>query len=90
MNPNEVCVKLTDFGVSQVVYEPIEGKVVENPVWMAPEISTGKAYNEVSDTYAVGVMFWEIISRDRYFGNLSFTSDVQRRYAASADDNFLD
>lgn len=33
------CAKISDFGTAKIVYEPIVGTMVENPVWLAPGLS---------------------------------------------------
>jgi hypothetical protein len=48
--------------------------------YLAPEVSSGKPYTEVADIYAVGIIYWEIVTRERYFGHLTFPSDIHKRY----------
>uniref|UniRef100_A0A6B2KYM1 Protein kinase domain-containing protein n=1 Tax=Arcella intermedia TaxID=1963864 RepID=A0A6B2KYM1_9EUKA len=62
--------KLADFGTAQFVRVPVESKMVENPVWTAPEVLEGVPYDESADTYAVGVILWELVTRMNYFGEL--------------------
>lgn len=47
---------------------------------LAPEVSMCLPYDETVDTYSVGVIFYEIITREKYFGYLSELADIQRRY----------
>eukprot|EP01125_Pyxidicula_operculata_P004902 TRINITY_DN1814_c0_g1_i1.p1 TRINITY_DN1814_c0_g1~~TRINITY_DN1814_c0_g1_i1.p1 ORF type:complete len:2509 (+),score=641.73 TRINITY_DN1814_c0_g1_i1:27-7553(+) len=72
-----VCAKLADFGTSQYVKEPITIRKVDNPTWLAPEILKSQPYDHKSDTYAFGVIAWEILTRKPYFGNAAFFTDVQ-------------
>jgi len=37
--------------------------VVENPVWLAPEVIENKPYTEKADVYSLGVIMWEIVTR---------------------------
>lgn len=41
----------------------------ETPVYMAPEVLGGKNYNNASDIYSLGLMFWEMWYRQRAFAN---------------------
>src|SRR3990167_5570945 len=35
-----------------------------NPLWAAPEVLRGDAYTTLSDVYAMGVMMWELLTRE--------------------------
>ena len=37
--------------------------VVGTPYWMAPEVLSGKSYNEKADVFSYGIVVCEIISR---------------------------
>jgi len=71
-------VKIIDFGTSVELLpgEFIEGRVVDNPMWLAPEIVTRKPYTEAVDTYAYGMVLWELAARDTPFSETSFMQDV--------------
>eukprot|EP01125_Pyxidicula_operculata_P013682 TRINITY_DN4547_c0_g1_i2.p1 TRINITY_DN4547_c0_g1~~TRINITY_DN4547_c0_g1_i2.p1 ORF type:complete len:582 (+),score=141.35 TRINITY_DN4547_c0_g1_i2:124-1869(+) len=70
-------VKISDFGTSKLLINPITGRFVDNPVWLAPEIMKNEPYNEKVDTYAYGVIIWELLTREEFFGEWSFFSDIQ-------------
>lgn len=65
-----VCLKIADFGTSQRCHEPITKRYVDNPVWLAPEVLNGEPYDHRADTYAFGVITWEIIVRKRFLTNI--------------------
>ncbi len=45
-------------------------------LFLAPEILSGQPYNEKVDTYAFGIILWELVTRQLPFNQLSFISDV--------------
>jgi len=65
-----------DFGASHFVLDNIHIPEVDNPVWLAPEIINKQPFNEKVDTYAYGVILWEIFCRDRYFSEYTFMYDL--------------
>eukprot|EP01128_Nolandella_sp_AFSM9_P001133 TRINITY_DN11242_c0_g1_i1.p1 TRINITY_DN11242_c0_g1~~TRINITY_DN11242_c0_g1_i1.p1 ORF type:complete len:633 (-),score=57.05 TRINITY_DN11242_c0_g1_i1:47-1882(-) len=73
-----VC-KLADFGLSRglVWSENLEGKVVDNPIWLAPEILQHMKYSEKVDVYAFGVILWEIVSHGDFFGHVDFMTLIE-------------
>jgi calcium-dependent protein kinase len=56
-------VKIADFGFS-CIFDPNEGLdlVLGSPLYMAPEIITGKNYNEKVDICAIGVITYMLLS----------------------------
>lgn len=58
-------VKLCDFGLSKI-YENSERQTNSSSTcfWMAPEFIVNKIFNEKSDIYSLGILFWEIFMRD--------------------------
>jgi len=59
-------VKITDFGFSQLK----EGNMMQNkgvargtPLWMSPEVMTGKKFNERTDVYSYGIILWQMITK---------------------------
>mmetsp|Transcript_16243 Transcript_16243/g.45845 ORF Transcript_16243/g.45845 Transcript_16243/m.45845 type:complete len:598 (+) Transcript_16243:252-2045(+) len=64
-------VKLCDFGLAQVkktdvMFDGAEG-ARGTPLWMAPEVLSGQAFNEKCDVYSFGIVLWEIITRREPF-----------------------
>ncbi len=46
-------------------------------VWLAPEILENKAYTEKADVYSLGVIFWELLTKERFFGHVKFMSILE-------------
>jgi len=64
-------VKVCDFGLSQVKLRNQkirDGKAIpRTPLWMAPEVLSGKEVDEKSDVYSFGIVLWEIITGQEPF-----------------------
>jgi serine/threonine protein kinase len=62
-NPEELKIKLTDFGFA-CFYSPGEGRkeVLGSPLYMAPEIVKGLAYDEKVDVWSIGVITFILLS----------------------------
>ncbi len=60
-------VKLADFGVAQVddAEATRTGMTLGTPAYMAPELLAGQAASPASDTYALGVMLFELFAGRR-------------------------
>jgi len=82
LNPSETCCKIADFGTSQSVYEPIVGCLVENPVWQAPETLNNQPYDHRVDTYAFGVILWEMLTRECFMASFSHQIDIIKNIIA--------
>lgn len=56
-------IKITDFGFS-CFFDPSEGLnlVLGSPLYMAPELHQGKAYDEKVDTWSLGVITYMLLS----------------------------
>lgn len=46
--------------------------MVDNPIWLAPEILMNKSYGRPSDIYAVGMIAWELLERAQPFAHTRF------------------
>eukprot|EP00026_Physarum_polycephalum_P000022 Phypoly_transcript_00022.p1 GENE.Phypoly_transcript_00022~~Phypoly_transcript_00022.p1 ORF type:complete len:3281 (-),score=556.54 Phypoly_transcript_00022:159-8669(-) len=73
-----VVAKVADFGLSGLE-NTIADRVVENPVWLAPEIMMRLGFTMQTDIYSYGVILWEIVTRQRYFGDIPFMSEVEKQ-----------
>lgn len=55
-------VKITDFGLSRLLSKSfIQTRPGGTPEWMAPELLRQDAFDEQSDIYSFGVIFWELL-----------------------------
>jgi serine/threonine protein kinase len=46
-------------------------------VWLAPEIIQMKPYTEKADVYSLGVIFWELLTREQYFSEIRFMAILE-------------
>nr|MDT0665752.1 serine/threonine-protein kinase [Micromonospora sp. DSM 115978] len=57
--------KLTDFGISTLTHSPRASRmtdVVGTPTYMAPELAEGEPPSPASDLYALGVVFFDLLT----------------------------
>lgn len=64
----ECCVSLSSV---QEVVKPITIRKVDNPTWCAPEVIKGLPYDQRADVYSFGVICWELLTREKYYGEIS-------------------
>jgi len=76
-----VVAKISDFGLSMRMSK-MYTRLVDNPVWIAPEIMRGQTYDSKADVYAFGVMLWEMLERRGFFEEIVFNSELERRVMA--------
>jgi len=78
---NRPICKIADFGLSRglIWSTNLEGKVVDNPIWLAPEILRRLRYSEKVDVYAFGVILWELMTGEDFFGETAFMSAIEDR-----------
>jgi hypothetical protein len=65
-NPNNAQLKISDFGMSRVLQEDIEGKTKNTfgPIrWMAPESIRSQVYSKQSDVWMFGMLVYEIVAQ---------------------------
>src|SRR5262245_25414172 len=69
MVDDEDLVKILDFGIAHVAESNVtaSGVLVGTPNYMAPEQVTGGAIDARTDVFAVGSVFYELLSYDRAF-----------------------
>jgi len=75
-DPNVPCAKIIDFGTSKYFTEPLVDKIVDNPLWLAPEVLDSKPYDLRIDIYAFGIVLWELFSRSKIFEEEKFISRI--------------
>ena len=70
MNDQSI-VKIADFGLAKPVEEgqilTSVGQVLGTPAYLAPELCTGESPGYAADIYAMGIVFYEIVSAYRPF-----------------------
>lgn len=77
------CAKVADFGETRVLMvEKLRGhdaahRRVANPTWLAPEVLLGQSYGCSSDVYALGIVFWEILTQDQPYADIQFDSEKE-------------
>jgi serine/threonine protein kinase len=65
----KIVAKVGDFGTARALAPTIGGRIVGNPIWLAPEVMRNEEYTEKADVYSYGIILWEIFSRQFPFGN---------------------
>jgi len=66
-------VKVCDFGLSQLkprgvsLSDSEETGAKGTPLWMSPEILSGKEFTEKADVYSFGLILWQILTRQELF-----------------------
>jgi serine/threonine protein kinase len=79
VNPSNVLlsvsgdVKLTDFGVAEVVGQPRgeSGALRGTIAYMSPEQVLGEATDQTSDLYSAAILLWELLANRRLFSGKS-------------------
>ncbi|KAL6054440.1 Myotubularin-like phosphatase domain [Balamuthia mandrillaris] len=71
-----VVAKVADFGASSVA-PTLNGRTVDNPLWLAPEILQGKRHSCQADVYAFGVILYELAARKPFFSDIGFMSHIE-------------
>ena len=83
MSPtDDVVAKVADFGLSQALATSTKGRAVDNPIWLPPEVLENEDYTEKADVYAYGVILWEIATREDFFGEIKFSSQIEKKVIA--------
>eukprot|EP01102_Stenamoeba_stenopodia_P017855 TRINITY_DN6460_c0_g2_i1.p1 TRINITY_DN6460_c0_g2~~TRINITY_DN6460_c0_g2_i1.p1 ORF type:complete len:885 (+),score=141.31 TRINITY_DN6460_c0_g2_i1:70-2655(+) len=75
-----IIAKVGDFGLSaqMMLASSLRKKVIDNPIWLAPEILTKNEYTEKADVYAYGVILYEILTQEDYFHEVQFLSAIEK------------
>ena len=64
--------KISDFGLSSQFHLPNSVRVVDNPLWLAPEIMAQKPFTKKSDVYSFGIILWELVTGQLPFSEFHF------------------
>lgn len=73
-------VKLADFGISSLITRRKEGTVSGTLGYMSPEQISGKYVDETSDIYALGVVFYEMLTGTNPFVSESLKEGINRTF----------
>eukprot|EP01117_Protostelium_nocturnum_P009737 TRINITY_DN3481_c0_g2_i2.p1 TRINITY_DN3481_c0_g2~~TRINITY_DN3481_c0_g2_i2.p1 ORF type:complete len:1509 (+),score=531.31 TRINITY_DN3481_c0_g2_i2:2688-7214(+) len=76
-----VVAKVSDFGLSGAMSTVSSGEVA-NPRWLAPEIMNFQEFTEAADVYSYGVILWELLTRQDYFAEIAFNSQIEESVRA--------
>jgi serine/threonine protein kinase len=66
-NNPEGLLKLADFGISKIMSDEMLTTNCGTPVYMAPEIWAGQAYDNKVDVWSVGVVMYYLLSGEHPF-----------------------
>lgn len=74
-------IKVFDFGLAKELptirntHETLYNftSMCGSPRYMAPEVGTEEAYNELCDVYSFGVLFWEMMALTKPYGTMSMS-----------------
>ncbi|EMS11193.1 serine-threonine protein kinase, putative [Entamoeba histolytica HM-3:IMSS] len=78
---------LSDFGLSGP-YDENEHCMVENPLWLPPEVLNTHHFLTASDIYAYGIILWEMITREKPFVGCKFMSEIANKIRAGERPQF--
>eukprot|EP01127_Copromyxa_protea_P017779 TRINITY_DN5466_c0_g1_i1.p1 TRINITY_DN5466_c0_g1~~TRINITY_DN5466_c0_g1_i1.p1 ORF type:complete len:686 (+),score=105.96 TRINITY_DN5466_c0_g1_i1:16-2073(+) len=66
--------KICDFGLSRVLDKSKSNMMTQNigtVSWTAPEVFSKKGYTEKADVYSFGIICWELLTREKPFGDVA-------------------
>jgi len=78
---SEAVAKVSDFGLSGAI-QTVSNMEVSNPRWLAPEVMQKDEPTEKADVYSFGVILWELLVRDDFFGDTQFNNEIEKRVIA--------
>mmetsp|Transcript_4454 Transcript_4454/g.6234 ORF Transcript_4454/g.6234 Transcript_4454/m.6234 type:complete len:1257 (-) Transcript_4454:61-3831(-) len=77
--------KIADFGTATPLYIPeLRVRLVDQPLWLAPEVMQRKPYNQKVDVYAYAIILWELLTREHPFDEFPFA-----QWSAQLEDSII-
>jgi len=70
-------IKVADFGFCKLLKKLTTKTIVGSPIYMAPEILSGKPYNSKADIWSIGIIFYELL-----YGYCPFEERTMQRLLA--------
>ncbi|XP_050076276.1 serine/threonine-protein kinase Nek7-like [Anopheles maculipalpis] len=71
--------KLADFGISKIMHDDdCNRTIVGTPLYMAPEVASGKDYDYKSDVWALGIILYELCMLEHPFVKAVATGRKQK------------
>lgn len=84
--------KLADFGIAKIctnisLDEEMNMTIVGTPLFMAPEVASGKQYDYKSDVWPLGVIFYELCMlehpfAERFSGGVGGSPEAKKKFSA--------
>ena len=74
---------LMDFGASRDLTQTGDHDVVGTPVYLAPEVLSGKPQTKASDIYALGILLYHLLTNDYPVGGQTWSEVVASTSAAT-------
>lgn len=80
LNADKTELYLGDFGSAKSLLRSISFTTtfVGSPIWISPEVMTGKPYSYPADIWSLGCVFYEMAALRRPFSSTSFANLVQQ------------
>ncbi|CAI5439455.1 unnamed protein product [Caenorhabditis angaria] len=79
MNRRKTIVKLSDFGISkELSTKSAASTVIGTPNYLSPEICEGRSYNQKTDMWSLGCVFYELLELKRAFDGENLPSIVMK------------
>ena len=72
----ELHARLCDFDKARQTHVVVE-RIVDCPVWLAPEAMRGVAFSTSADIYSFGVVLFELVTQQQFFGSERFRRAIE-------------
>lgn len=68
--PQDLHIKMTDFGFSTTKSRSRGVAQLGTPCWMAPEVFAGSKFTDAADCYSFGIVLWELAAWEAPYASL--------------------